>query len=76
MKSWTTPAQLAWLKEKIPDWHKARREKRKGGLWLEATTASFLDTFTSPKGDRAKVPAVGSLPFLLLQATTNVFPEN
>ena len=59
MKPWTTPEQLVWLKEKIPDWHKARRDKGQGGVWLAATTTAFLDTFTLPTQNRVLLPDVG-----------------
>ena len=44
MKPFTTPEEAAWLKEKIPGWHRTRFMKKVAG-WLTTTTSAFLDAF-------------------------------
>lgn len=58
--SWTTPAQLAWLEGRTPQWHEAR-STNKVNKWLIATTAQFAEVFSIPESDVGKLPKV-SLP--------------
>ena len=44
MKPFTTPEEAAWLKGKIPGWHRTRLTKKVAG-WLTTTTSTFLDAF-------------------------------
>ena len=61
MLHWTTPEQLAWLQEQVPQWREASLKKRTK-QWLTDTVAHFLETFPISESDRVKLPEV-SLPF-------------
>ena len=61
MKSWTTPAQLAWLKERVPDWFRARRKKGGTTPFLSDTVAQFIVEFKLGKSERIKSPSVSAL---------------
>jgi len=45
MKTWTTPEELSWLSNRIPQWHRRRSEK--GVKFLSRTTTEFLELFPS-----------------------------
>lgn len=72
---WTTPEQFVWLRDGIPQFHKARRDKGKLATWFADTTSSFLDTFALPVDERVKAPKVS--PFIPpIQAAANPTTEN
>ena len=61
MKRWTTKEELAWLTERIPEWHK-RRGPNAVGDWLTTTTNSFIADFPLRKSlEHDEIYAVSQL---------------
>lgn len=72
MKPWTTPVQTAWLKERIPQWHKVYHKHASTSNWISVVAANFCAEFSVPQPQRAKLPVVSLFfpPLLFKQLLT------
>ena len=61
MKTWATVGQLTWLGQQLPQWSKARCEKKAKGF-LEDVVVRFFKEFPIPEAERVAYGAVSLFP--------------